>query len=143
MTPDDYRLLDAAQTGNSKSAAALLDAGADVNNKGMPLSWAISNGHSDMAHMLIARGADVNARNQENHYRPLHYAAALGNVAVTKLLIDKGADMTALNMHEETPRALAERCSHPDVVKLIDEALQTQGHARRVTERRKGFSERG
>src|SRR5438034_9163167 len=46
----------------------------------------------DIARMLVAHGADVNAR-QEEDFTPLHEAAATGQLKFAKLLLDHGADV--------------------------------------------------
>jgi ankyrin repeat protein len=57
-------LIFAVRDGAAAAAAALLDAGADVNladpNGSTPLVYALLNGHFDLAVMLIERGADPN-----------------------------------------------------------------------------------
>src|SRR5207344_953123 len=55
----------AAESGNTDTIAALLDAGADVNAKESesgqtPLIFAVSENHVDAMKVLIKRGADVN-----------------------------------------------------------------------------------
>jgi uncharacterized protein len=63
-------LLLAARDGRSAAARALLDAGAHVNqpsagDNSEPLVMAIINGHFDIAQLLLNRGADANALNQD------------------------------------------------------------------------------
>jgi ankyrin repeat protein len=63
-------LLIAARDGRVEAVAALLDAGADVNqmsggDRSTPLVMAIINGHFDLARFLLERGADPNPVNQD------------------------------------------------------------------------------
>jgi ankyrin repeat protein len=63
---------------------------------------AADGGHKEVAELLIAKGADVNAKD----YRvrtPLHLAAASGRNESAKLLIDKGADVNAKSDEGWTP----------------------------------------
>jgi ankyrin repeat protein len=71
----------AARQGYSDVATALLDAGADINQKAAgdqttPLLIAIINGHFDLAKQLLDRGADPNAAQSVNGVTPLY--ATLG-----------------------------------------------------------------
>ncbi len=64
-----------------------------------------------MADLLLARGADVNARSRSTRFArentPLHAAAANRQVAVAELLIARGADVNARDGSGFTPLALA------------------------------------
>ena len=58
---------DAAKTGDLAGVQAELDKGVDVNAKGekygmTPLHWVALKGHIEVAELLIANGADVNAK---------------------------------------------------------------------------------
>ena len=63
----DRSLLDAAKKGNIEAVKQYLDAGADVNAKGVggitPLNYAVGKDHKEIAELLIAKGANVNAKN--------------------------------------------------------------------------------
>jgi ankyrin repeat protein len=68
----------AARQGEVESVKALLDAGADVNQRGAgdpvtPLLIATMNGHFDLAKMLLDKGADPNLA-QSNGVTPLYAA---------------------------------------------------------------------
>lgn len=63
-------LLLAARDGHQEAIAALLEAGANINqpsagDRGAPLVMAIINGHFDTAKLLLDRGADPNLANQD------------------------------------------------------------------------------
>ena len=74
-------------------------AGADVNakevgDKWTPLHNAAWGGHKEIAELLIAKGADMNAKDDEG-MTPLHPAAAAGHREIAELLIAKGVDVNA------------------------------------------------
>jgi len=64
-----------------------------------PLHLASYFGHKEIALILLARGADVNARSRSTRFgrenTPLHAAAANRQVAVAEILLAHGADVNA------------------------------------------------
>ena len=108
----------AAKTGNIKAVKQHLAAGVDVNAKGSgafgfgammggggertPLSWATSGAHKEVAELLIAEGADVNAKD-EHGGTPLHQAASWKKKEMVELLIAEGADVNAKKDRGMTP----------------------------------------
>ncbi len=89
----------------AKVAAALIAAGADVNDRGegndgrpgneAPLHWAASSDDADVAAALIAGGADLNAPGGSIG-TPLANAVGYGCWQVASLLVDRGAKPDAL-----------------------------------------------
>jgi hypothetical protein len=85
---------------NVKLAAVLLDKGAAVDTRDTdgftPLLWAANRGAVKLVELLIARGADVNARTTQkfNAGRTALYLA--GNIDVVRVLLAAGADPKAL-----------------------------------------------
>ena len=67
-----------------------------------PLHCAANGGHKEIIELLIAEGADVNAK-VEGAGTPLHYAARWGHKEIGKLLIAAGADVNAKNKYGSTP----------------------------------------
>ena len=59
-------------------------------------------GREDLANVLIAAGADIEARNTQD-IRPLHVAATYGHPAVVKLLLARHADIHARDPGGNTP----------------------------------------
>ena len=65
----DHALLKAAREGNIEAVKQHLAAGADVGVKGgrmggTPLHYAATHGHKEIVELLIAKGANVNAKNK-------------------------------------------------------------------------------
>ena len=56
----------------------------------------------EIAELLIAKGADVNAKKDDGEI-PLHYAAFVSHKEIVELLIAKGADVNAKDKDDETP----------------------------------------
>jgi fucose 4-O-acetylase-like acetyltransferase len=67
-----------------------------------PLSTAAAYGNVAAIELLIAKGADVKARNRDGA-TPLHAAAMYGKVKAARVLIQHGADRRAKNRIGETP----------------------------------------
>jgi ankyrin repeat protein len=96
--------------GDIEAVKQHLAAGVDVNAKdddgGTPMYWAAVNGRKEIVELLIAKGADVNAKSKRG--TPLHFAAKGGHREVAKLLIAKGADVNAKTGDGVTPLDWAE-----------------------------------
>ncbi|XP_047468529.1 GA-binding protein subunit beta-1-like, partial [Penaeus chinensis] len=75
-------------------AALSTDARADFFKRRRPLHFAASNGHNTVVDVLLAGGADVNARNNSG-WSPLHSAAYNGHNTVVDVLLAGGADVNA------------------------------------------------
>ena len=56
----------------------------------------------DTCRLLIDRGADVNAKDNDG-LTPLHEAASHNNLGICRLLIDNGADINAENNRHDVP----------------------------------------
>jgi len=85
--------------------------GADVISRSKigftPLHDAAFHGHKKVVEILIANGADVNARNYPHKSTPLHLAAATGSVEIVKVLLEAGADANAKSRRGATPADLS------------------------------------
>jgi len=84
----------------------LLDSGADVNSRGLGQGWtpllsAVNSGSSENARLLLSKGADANARDN-NGRAPLWYAAASENTGLITLLLEHGADVNVRNNEGRT-----------------------------------------
>lgn len=65
-----------------------------------PLHTAARFGREDLAERLIARGADVRARDEPRGQTALHLAAQYGHTSVAALLVARGADVDAAGMRD-------------------------------------------
>jgi ankyrin repeat protein len=70
-----------------------------------PLHHAAWKGHVEVAAALLDAGADVNAQNSNSHWggTPLHAASHGNQRAMAELLIARGADLHASSCNGRTP----------------------------------------
>ena len=115
----------AAAEGSVDEVMGLLDARLgvnDVDDAGFtPLHYAAQALRADTAKLLIARGADLEARNV---YGNTPLLVALGKVRdlpgdVVRVLLDAGADPDAENNTGVSPRSLARRVSNFDLMRFF------------------------
>ncbi|HIN18031.1 MAG TPA: ankyrin repeat domain-containing protein [Gammaproteobacteria bacterium] len=83
----DRALLDAAEKGNIEAVKWHLDAGADVNAQDNDIRWtplhvAAAFGHKEIVELLIAKGADVNAKSKRG--TPLSNAVKSGDKEIVE-----------------------------------------------------------
>ena len=106
--------------GDVSTLIALLQGGANPNLLDgpvpfHPLDYAAMQGRADVADLLIAFGADMNAKDNLYGETPLHQTIAAGEFAprghldVARLLIDRGADVNAKDAIGLTPLDHAKR----------------------------------
>jgi hypothetical protein len=114
----------AARTGETETAALLLEAGAQVDAReksfdATPLFVAADEGHAETASLLIDHGADVDARDNRG-LTPVHQAAIKGNVVTLATLLQNGADANAQeDKFGATPLRLAQAAKETEAVKLL------------------------
>ena len=96
---------DVVLDGNIEAVKQHIADGTDVNAKNKygrtPLHRAASLGRREIAGLLIANGADVNANSYG--WTPLHNAASWGRKEIVELLIAGGADVNAKDNAGTTP----------------------------------------
>jgi hypothetical protein len=82
------------------------------------LMGASYEGHVDVVEVLLAKGADINAKDK-NGLTALDLASYEGRVNVVKLLLAKGADINAKDKGGLTVLGLASYIGHQEVVDLL------------------------
>jgi ankyrin repeat protein len=114
----DLRL--ACALGEVERARELLDVG---DTRGFddttPLHIAAAKGQVQVTRLLLERGSDPNAPDEEG-IRPLHHAAGGGHAEVVRLLLDAGADRQARDgQHDATPLDWARFQGQPETTVLL------------------------
>jgi ankyrin repeat protein len=109
-------------TGNIETINRHLNAGVDANTKFEDdktlLHEAASDGHKEIAELLISNGADVNAKAKRGD-SPLHEAASDGHKEIAELLISNGADVNAKAKRGDSPLHDAAQNGHKEIVELL------------------------
>jgi ankyrin repeat protein len=125
-SPDDATALHfAAFFTQPETARLLADHGADVHavsptfGSVTPLHSAAAGGSTEIVHLLLAAGADPNAR-QNLGFTALHAAAQNGDAAMARDLLDHGAVDSATE-DGRTALAIAEEQGHDEVAALLRE----------------------
>jgi len=115
-------LIKAAEAGNIRKVARLLDAGLDVNTNvegdGTALLVAARHGHLELIDFLLDRGADVNLASLGDG-NPLIVAAQTGRVEIARHLLTRGARVDDVVPGDENPLIAACESGHVDVVHLL------------------------
>ncbi len=122
----------AAYRNDLRMVCLLLERGADPNQPtyfGNPLSHACMSDSFEAAQLLIARGANVNARDALANFTPLHWAAGTESPRpqLVKLLLASGADpnaaggepVGAFGLVPQTPRLIAEKRGRTAIVDAL------------------------
>jgi ankyrin repeat protein len=125
-------LMWAAYCNEVRMMRLLLDRGADPSQStyfGDPLSQACWRDSFEAAELLIAQGANVNARDALAKFTPLHWAAGTESPRpqLVKLLLAHGADPSAaggepvgaFGLAPQTPRLIAEKRGRTAIVEAL------------------------
>lgn len=110
-------------------AAAAVRAGADVNTRlrmtgaptfkgSTPLMRAARHGHEPLATLLLARGADPNARDDDGR-TALVWASSTGNLDIVRALTGQGADLDASDANGWCPVMAAAEKGHVAVLEWL------------------------
>jgi ankyrin repeat protein len=119
----------AAFFGHRETAAALLEAGADVravarnSEANLAINAAAAGPRADrrpeIVQLLITRGAAVDGRGSPAGHTPLHEAAYNGDLPLIRLLLERGADRTARTGEGETALQIAAKQGRHEAVRLL------------------------
>jgi ankyrin repeat protein len=124
-----------AMHGDLELTRLLLDAGASVHERlfeqdhsilrkpprsagNTPLHWAAETGRLDLAKLLLAYGADVNAKNQSSQ-TPVYFAARANQIEMAKFLFARGAKINARDTSGHTPLYEAALRGHKEMVQWL------------------------
>ena len=124
----EKEMIKAAKKGDTRIVKELLDNDVSLINArdsdhSTPLHCAVWKGHKDIVELLLKHGADVNAKNQNEHWgdTPLHAAAHANQRDIAEILIAHKADVNAKNSSGRTPLAETEFHKAKQVAKLLGE----------------------
>ncbi len=117
------KLINCAGNGDLECVKQALADGAEVTSKepqigATALIAASIMGHTEIMKLLLEKGADANAADN-NAFTALIYSAAKGNADGTKLLLDSGAKVNTKNAHGETALIRAASVGSAEVVRIL------------------------
>lgn len=100
------RLWDAVRENRVADALAMIDEGMDAATSARDDGWSLlhqaaADGNVAMIRGLVDRGANINARDNDD-FTPLHQAAFMGQSEAAVALIMLGADTTIINSQNRT-----------------------------------------
>lgn len=134
-SPDGFTPLQlAAYFGAPAAAALLIERGADVDavadnaQRIAPLHAAVAGRHPEVVRLLLAAGAQPDAR-QFGGWTPLLAAAQHGHAEIVAALLDVGADPAAANDEGVRPAELARTHGHTEIALQIERAGPTRPEA--------------
>ena len=82
------------------------------------LMYACFNGFSEIIHLLVKHGANINVTDR-NHMSCIHWAARFNNVKVAKILLELGIKYTESDIDGLIPSSLARKNQNLDLEKII------------------------
>ncbi|KQV36817.1 ankyrin repeat domain-containing protein [Massilia sp. Root335] len=121
-------LMMAAFKNNQAAAEALIAKGAAVNRPGWtPLHYAAASGADDIARLLLAHGARIDAQSPpaSGKYTPLMMAAREGHEDSAFLLLAQGADPQLKNGEGLTAAQIAHRADHDAIAAALDKRAKS------------------
>ena len=107
-----------AVSGDVRVCGLYLDAGVLWGDADTPLHLACDNGYVGICKLLLDRGCEKEARDEDD-MTPLLVGAFKGHTETCKLLLDRGCEKEARNKARETPLFLAADGGHVEMCKLL------------------------
>ena len=109
--------------GDIDQVQQLISQGVDINSRDPRMGWtllrtAIQNRRQAVTEFLIAKGADVNAKDNSGQ-TPLHAAVNTGQKDTVELLITKGADVNVMGGRGDNALSLAKKRRYTEIVELL------------------------
>ena len=139
----------AAAEGNRDEVARLLAAGVSVNARqagsgSTPLNTATLFGNTDIAKLLLEKGADVSIASQDGN-TALHFASFFAHGDLVELLLAKGASVAAANKRGETPLDMVSADWTPqleEIYKSVGNLIGIELDLARIKQMRPNIAER-
>jgi ankyrin repeat protein len=141
---DGSTALDLAEGRNDvASARVLLELGASVGDPNDSDCWpspllfrCIWEGRTEIVHLLIARGANVNAVLEDGRSTPLHEACERGQEAIMRALVGAGAHLWIEDAYGSTPLGrVPAGAGREAFVRTFEEVAEARERVERAAER--------
>lgn len=118
------RFTDAARCGTSSEVVDMLSAGIPADSRDLlgwtALMWAADNNHTDIVHLLLQKGGNVNEQTDAGT-TALHFAARGNLTDVMRVLLKQGASTNIKNKYGRTPLDLARLKNKEEAVCLLEQ----------------------
>lgn len=121
----EYKLLESTKNGDLAAVAAILEVDPDLVNcrdldgrQSTPLHFAAGYNHVAVAELLLAKGAEIHARDKGGLV-PLHNACSYGHYEMAELLVRNGANVNVTDIWKYSPLHEAASKCKVEIVRLL------------------------